>query len=78
MLRTAAKRAINDAAASRELLHLETTPHMTHPADADFGHQARQLRVDTLIFLRWLAITGQTIATLVDLFLFSASISRSA
>jgi two-component system sensor histidine kinase RegB len=30
----------------------------------DLGHAARRLRVDTLIFLRWVAIAGQTIATL--------------
>lgn len=43
---------------------------MTNTADADFGHQARQLRVDTLIILRWLAIAGQTFATLVTFFYF--------
>lgn len=42
---------------------------MTNPADADFGQQARQLRVDTLIILRWLAIAGQTIATLGTFFI---------
>jgi two-component system sensor histidine kinase RegB len=43
---------------------------MTSPAEADFGHQARQLRVDTLIILRWLAIAGQTIATLATYLYF--------
>jgi two-component system sensor histidine kinase RegB len=43
---------------------------MTNPADADFGHQARQLRVDTLIILRWLAIAGQTIATIATYYYF--------
>lgn len=43
---------------------------MTNPPDADFGHQARQLRVDTLIILRWLAIAGQTMATIGTFFIF--------
>ncbi len=33
--------------------------------DEDFGQRARRLRVDTLIWLRWLAIFGQTAAVLV-------------
>ena len=33
--------------------------------DADFGHRARRLRVDTLIWLRWLAISGQSTAIVV-------------
>ena len=32
--------------------------------DEDFGQRARRLRVDTLIWLRWLAIVGQTAAIL--------------
>jgi two-component system sensor histidine kinase RegB len=32
--------------------------------DQDFGQRARRLRVDTLIWLRWLAIVGQTAAIL--------------
>jgi two-component system sensor histidine kinase RegB len=34
-------------------------------ADDDFGQRARQLRVDTLIRLRWLAVAGQSAAVLV-------------
>lgn len=50
----------------------ETDPRpMINPADADLGHQARQLRVDTLIILRWLAIIGQTIATLATYYYFN-------
>lgn len=33
--------------------------------DEDFGRRARRLRVDTLIWLRWLAIIGQSAAVLV-------------
>jgi two-component system, sensor histidine kinase RegB len=33
--------------------------------DDDFGQRARQLRVDTLIRLRWLAVAGQSAAVLV-------------
>jgi two-component system sensor histidine kinase RegB len=33
--------------------------------DEDFGRRARRLRVDTLIWLRWLAILGQSAAVLV-------------
>lgn len=33
--------------------------------DEDFGRRARRLRVDTLIWLRWLAILGQSVAVLV-------------
>ncbi|MGD0188051.1 MAG: ActS/PrrB/RegB family redox-sensitive histidine kinase [Roseiarcus sp.] len=33
--------------------------------DEDFGQRARRLRVDTLIWLRWLAIFGQSAAVLV-------------
>lgn len=43
---------------------------MIDTPEADFGHQARQLRVDTLIILRWLAIAGQTVATLATYFYF--------
>lgn len=43
---------------------------MNNAPEADFGHQARQLRVDTLIILRWLAVAGQTIATLGTFFYF--------
>ena len=32
--------------------------------DQDFGQRARRLRVDTLIWLRWLALVGQTAAIL--------------
>jgi two-component system, sensor histidine kinase RegB len=38
---------------------------MLRPADDDFGQRARQLRVDTLISLRWLAVAGQSAAVLV-------------
>src|SRR5260370_3289635 len=37
-------------------------------ADDDFGQRARQLRVDTLIRLRWLAVAGQSAAVLVTRF----------
>ena len=37
---------------------------MTSITDFDLGGAARRLRVDTLIFLRWIAIVGQLIATL--------------
>jgi two-component system sensor histidine kinase RegB len=62
----------NDERRSRAEIVLppETDARMTDPAEADFGHQARQLRVDTLIILRWLAIIGQTIATLATFFYF--------
>jgi two-component system sensor histidine kinase RegB len=33
--------------------------------DADFGRRARRLRVDTLIWLRWLAVSGQSTAVVV-------------
>lgn len=33
--------------------------------DEDFGQRARRLRVDTLIWLRWLAIVGQSTAVLI-------------
>jgi two-component system, sensor histidine kinase RegB len=36
--------------------------------DDDFGQRARQLRVDTLIRLRWLAVAGQSAAVLVTRF----------
>ena len=35
---------------------------MSQFAHIDFGRKARQLRVDTLVRLRWLAVAGQTIA----------------
>jgi two-component system sensor histidine kinase RegB len=38
---------------------------MTIATDDDLGQKARRLRVDTLIMLRWIAIAGQTIATLI-------------
>lgn len=41
---------------------------MTSASDIDFGQKARQLRVDTLIMLRWLAIVGQAMATLATYF----------
>ena len=37
-------------------------------SDDDFGRQARQLRVDTLIRLRWLAVAGQSAAVLITRF----------
>ena len=37
-------------------------------ADEDFGHRARQLRVDTLIRLRWLAVAGQSTAVVITLY----------
>jgi two-component system sensor histidine kinase RegB len=37
-------------------------------ADDEFGQRARQLRVDTLIRLRWLAVAGQSAAVLVTRF----------
>ncbi|MBI1868463.1 MAG: ActS/PrrB/RegB family redox-sensitive histidine kinase [Methylocystis sp.] len=43
---------------------------MTPPPDTAIGHKARQLRIDTLIKLRWLAIAGQSIATLGTYFIF--------
>lgn len=36
--------------------------------DEDFGQRARRLRVDTLIWLRWLAVFGQTAAVLIARF----------
>jgi two-component system, sensor histidine kinase RegB len=36
--------------------------------DDDFGQRARQLRVDTLIRLRWLAVAGQSAAVLITRF----------
>jgi two-component system sensor histidine kinase RegB len=36
--------------------------------DDDFGQRARQLRVDTLIRLRWLAVVGQSAAVLITRF----------
>jgi two-component system sensor histidine kinase RegB len=42
---------------------------MTITTDDDFGLKARRLRVDTLIMLRWVAIIGQTIATLHTYFI---------
>ncbi len=36
--------------------------------DEDFGKRARRLRVDTLIWLRWIAVFGQTTAVLVAYF----------
>jgi two-component system sensor histidine kinase RegB len=41
---------------------------MNTSSDADLGQKARQLRVDTLIKLRWLAVAGQTVATLETYF----------
>lgn len=38
---------------------------MSHISGIDFGRRARQLRVDTLVRLRWLAIAGQSAAILV-------------
>ncbi len=38
---------------------------MSALADDDFGQLARQLRVDTLIRLRWLAVAGQAAAVLI-------------
>ena len=38
---------------------------MSALADDDFGQLARQLRVDTLIRLRWLAVAGQSAAVLI-------------
>lgn len=38
---------------------------MPHFSRIDFGRRARQLRVDTLVRLRWLAVAGQSIAILV-------------
>ena len=38
---------------------------MTAPRDDDFGQRARQLRVDTLIRLRWLAVAGQSAAVVL-------------
>ncbi|MFN3890062.1 MAG: ActS/PrrB/RegB family redox-sensitive histidine kinase [Beijerinckiaceae bacterium] len=38
---------------------------MSYFSRIDFGRRARQLRVDTLIRLRWLAVAGQSIAILV-------------
>lgn len=43
---------------------------MTEASGADIGHQARQLRVDTLVMLRWLAIAGQSVAMLATYFIF--------
>ena len=37
--------------------------------EADFGRRARRLRVDTLIWLRWLAISGQSAAVLLAYFI---------
>jgi len=37
---------------------------MQQKTDDQFGEAARRLRVDTLVFLRWIAIIGQTIAML--------------
>lgn len=42
---------------------------MTISADDDLGLKARRLRVDTLIMLRWVAIAGQTVATLHTYFI---------
>ena len=39
--------------------------------DQDFGRRARRLRLDTLIWLRWLAILGQSVAVLVARFLLA-------
>jgi two-component system, sensor histidine kinase RegB len=38
---------------------------MTALRDEDFGQRARQLRVDTLIRLRWLAVAGQSAAVVI-------------
>ena len=38
---------------------------MSHISGIDFGRRARQLRVDTLVRLRWLAVAGQSAAILV-------------
>jgi two-component system sensor histidine kinase RegB len=38
---------------------------MSGLTDEDFGQRARQLRVDTLIRLRWLAVAGQSVAILI-------------
>ena len=37
-------------------------------SDEDFGQRARQLRVDTLVRLRWLAVAGQSAAVLITRF----------
>lgn len=47
-------------AAQRGILYL-----MTDFSHIDFGRRARQLRVDTLVRLRWLAVAGQSLAILV-------------
>lgn len=38
---------------------------MSQFLDLDFGRRARQLRVDTLVRLRWLAVAGQSVAILI-------------
>lgn len=38
---------------------------MSQFVQLDFGRRARQLRVDTLVRLRWLAVAGQSIAILI-------------
>jgi two-component system, sensor histidine kinase RegB len=38
---------------------------MTALSDEEFGRRARQLRLDTLIRLRWLAVAGQSAAVLI-------------
>jgi two-component system, sensor histidine kinase RegB len=43
---------------------------MSHISGIDFGRRARQLRVDTLVRLRWLAVAGQSAAIIVAHFGF--------
>jgi two-component system, sensor histidine kinase RegB len=43
---------------------------MSHISGIDFGRRARQLRVDTLVRLRWLAVAGQSAAIIVSHFGF--------
>ena len=48
--------------------------HMLTVKPTDFGRDARRLRLDTLVRLRWLAITGQTAAVAVVHFGFGFSL----
>ena len=41
------------------------SPQMSQFVHLDFGRRARQLRVDTLVRLRWLAVAGQSFAILI-------------
>ncbi|MFV0281347.1 MAG: ActS/PrrB/RegB family redox-sensitive histidine kinase [Rhodoblastus sp.] len=51
---------------------------MFDPSIVDFGHNARRLRVDTLVRLRWLAVAGQLVAILIVYYGFGFPLPISA